>query len=173
MKKINSVIKCCICAMCIMTLMNGCGSKENNSKEDSSSQNTKTEAESNEAESNKDNTKDRKEETLTELENGTYTVEAVLNGGSGKAKITSPLKLKVENSKAVAVVEWSSPNYDYMLVKNKEYLPVNTEGNSVFEIPVEIGKEEISVIADTIAMSQPREIEYTIVLDYETLEKAE
>ena len=35
-----------------------------------------------------------------------------------------------------ATIVWSSPNYDYMLVDGEKYLPVNTDGNSTFEIPV-------------------------------------
>ena len=62
-----------------------------------------------------------------------------------------------------ARIEWSSPNYDYMLVDGEKYLPVNTEGNSVFEIPVAVLDEEIPVAADTTAMSKPHEVEYTLM----------
>ena len=47
-----------------------------------------------------------------------------------------PVRITVANGKIAAVVEWNSPNYDSMLVDGEKYLPVNTEGNSVFEIPV-------------------------------------
>lgn len=62
----------------------------------------------------------------------------------------------------MATLEWSSPNYDYMVVDGEKYLPVNTEGNSVFQIPVEAFDQDIAVIADTVAMSTPHEIEYTL-----------
>lgn len=49
-----------------------------------------------------------------------------------------------------------------MVVDGEKYLPVNTEGNSVFQIPVEAFDQDIVVIADTVAMSTPHEIEYTL-----------
>ena len=95
-------------------------------------------------------------------EDGTYQMEVELLGGSGRASVTSPAKVEIKDGKAVATLEWSSPNYDYMLVDGKKYLPVNTEGNSVFEIPVEAFDQDITVIADTVAMSKPHEVEYTL-----------
>ena len=43
-----------------------------------------------------------------------------------------------------------------------KYYPINTEGNSVFEIPIKSLNSTIKVKANTIAMSTPHEIEYTI-----------
>lgn len=97
-----------------------------------------------------------------ELEDGTYQVEVALSGGTGKAKIASPAKLLVENGQPVAVIEWSSPNYDYMKLEDQLYYPVNTEGNAVFHLPVTVWDKEIPVIADTTAMSEPHEIAYTL-----------
>ena len=95
-------------------------------------------------------------------EDGTYQMEVELLGGSGRASVTSPAKVEIKDGKAVATLEWSSPNYDYMVVDGEKYLPVNTEGNSVFQIPVEAFDQDIVVIADTVAMSTPHEIEYTL-----------
>ncbi len=103
------------------------------------------------------------------LEDGTYTVEATLTGGSGKAFIASPLTLLVSEGSMLARICWSSPNYDYMLVEGEKYLPVNAEGDSVFEIPVSVFDAPISVVADTVAMSKPHEIDYTITLHSDTL----
>ena len=100
-----------------------------------------------------------------ELADGTYTVDAALQGGSGRASITSPATLTVAGGKATLTVEWSSPNYDYMVVGGEKYLPVNTDGNSVFEIPVEAFNYRMPVSADTTAMSTPHEIAYHITLD--------
>ncbi len=58
-------------------------------------------------------------------------------------------------------VQWSSPNYDYMIVDGQKYMPVNTDGNSVFEIPVKLDTP-MQVIGDTVAMSKPHEVEYTL-----------
>ena len=96
------------------------------------------------------------------LENGEYTVEVELGGGSGRAQVTSPAELFVEDGQAYARVEWSSSYYDYMKVEDKQYFPVNEEGNSVFEIPVTMFDDPIEVTADTTAMSRPHEVEYTL-----------
>lgn len=103
-----------------------------------------------------------KEETGLEFQDGTYQMKVELLGGSGRASVTSPAKVEIKDGKAVATLEWSSPNYDYMVVDGEKYLPVNTEGNSVFQIPVEAFDQDIAVIADTVAMSTPHEIEYTL-----------
>lgn len=103
------------------------------------------------------------------LNDGSYTVELDFSGGSGKAQILSPAIITAKNGKVTATVEWSSPNYDYMIVDGEKYLPVNTEGNSVFEIPVAAFDEPITVIGDTVAMSKPHEVEYTITFHTESI----
>ncbi len=107
-----------------------------------------------------------------DLEDGTYTAEVTLEGGSGRATIESPATLTVKDGEVIASIVWSSPNYDYMIVDGEKYLPVNTEGNSVFEIPVVSLEKPLEVVADTVAMSKPHEIEYTITFDASTV-KAE
>ncbi len=103
-----------------------------------------------------------KAESTDTPEDGTYSMDITFAGGSGKAQIISPVSVTVTGGKAVATVQWNSPNYDYMIVDGKKYLPVNTEGDSVFEIPVQRFDEPVTVIGDTVAMSKPHEIEYTI-----------
>lgn len=100
-----------------------------------------------------------------DLPDGKYEIEAVLTGGSGRATITSPATILVQDEKAVVEIEWSSQNYDYMILDGETYYPVNTEGNSVFELPVTAFDTEVAVTADTTAMSVPHEIDYTIFLD--------
>ena len=107
------------------------------------------------------------------LEDGTYTIEVTLGGGSGKARVESPTQLRIEGGKAYAVITWGSPNYDYMKVNDEKYLQTNTEGNSTFEIPVSAFDWKLQVIADTVAMSEPHEIEYTLCFDSSTLSKVE
>ena len=104
------------------------------------------------------------------LADGTYSVEVALSGGSGRASVTTPTELKVEDGEATAVIEWSSPNYDYMLVGDEKYLPVNEDGNSVFEIPVDGFDYEMKVVGDTTAMSKPYEIDYTLYFDSGSIE---
>lgn len=99
------------------------------------------------------------------LEDGEYTVEVTMEGGSGRASIASPAVLTVEDGSAVVQIEWSSSNYDYMKLGDETYLPVNEDGNSVFELPVEEFDTPVTVIADTTAMSTPHEIEYTFTFE--------
>ena len=110
---------------------------------------------------------------LSAVEDGSYTIELTMEGGSGRASIQSPAQLAIADGAATATLEWSSPNYDYMLVNGEKYLPVNTEGNSVFEVPVEALDVPLTMIGDTVAMSTPHEVEYTVTFHSETLESAE
>ncbi len=112
---------------------------------------------------------DAKAESSGALQDGTYSMEITFEGGSGKAQILSPVKVTVTGTKAMATVQWSSPNYDYMLVNGEKYLPVNTTGDSVFEIPVMNFDEPMEVIGDTVAMSKPHEIEYTLTFHSDTV----
>lgn len=107
------------------------------------------------------------------VKDGDYTMEITLSGGSGKATVVSPANIRVSDAKAVATIEWSSPNFDYMIVNGQKYLPVNTEGNSVFEIPVLALEQEIPVIADTVAMSKAHEIEYTLTFHSNTIKSTQ
>ena len=105
------------------------------------------------------------------LEDGTYSMGITFAGGSGKAEILSPVSVTVAGGKAMATVQWNSPNYDYMIVNGEKYLPVNTEGDSIFEISVLIFDEPMDIIGDTVAMSKPHEIEYTLTFHLDTAVK--
>ncbi|MBQ3401571.1 MAG: iron transporter [Lachnospiraceae bacterium] len=100
---------------------------------------------------------------VADLEDGVYDLNIAMEGGSGRAAVTSPSTLTVADGAGVAVIEWSSPNYDYMVVDGEKYYPVNEDGNSVFEIPVETLGVPVDVVGDTTAMSTPHEIEYTLI----------
>ena len=104
---------------------------------------------------------------------GTYTCAVTLEGGSGRATVDSPAALTVVDGAMTATIVWSSPNYDYMLIDGEKYLPTNTEGNSTFEIPVAALDTALAVTADTVAMSTPHEIDYTLTFDSTTLAAAE
>ncbi len=106
------------------------------------------------------------------LADGTYTIAVTLSGGSGKATVASPATLRVENGAFWATLTWSSSNYDYMKVGGETYLPLSLEGGSVFEIPVSALDCSLSVVADTVAMSTPHEIEYTLYFDSSTIQSA-
>ena len=103
------------------------------------------------------------------MNDGTYEIGVTLEGGSGKASVSSPMRLAVEGGDITALVEWSSSHYDLMIVDGERYLPVNTDGNSVFEIPVETLSEPLQAEAETVAMSEPHLISYEIIFDESSL----
>lgn len=103
---------------------------------------------------------------------GTYLIDVTLEGGSGKASIQSPAELAVFPDSASLVVIWSSDKYDYMLVGGERYEPAIRDGHSVFVIPVTGIDAPLKVVADTVAMSTPHEIEYTITFDAASLKPA-
>ena len=104
----------------------------------------------------------------TEITDGDYTVEVTLSGGSGRASIESPCHVTISGGQATATIIWSSPFYEYMLVGNARYEPVQESGNATFEIPV-VFDEDIDVSASTVAMSQPHLVDYTLHFNSKTL----
>ena len=99
------------------------------------------------------------------LEDGDYTAPVTLTGGSGRAQVESPAKLHLENGQLTATIVWSSSNYDYMKVNDEKYDAVIENEHSTFEIPVAGFDWAMPVVADTTAMSEPHEIEYTLRFD--------
>jgi len=106
------------------------------------------------------------------LSDGEYTIEAILNGGSGRAYVESPAMMTVKNGVCTATVIWSSSSYKYMRIGDATYEPVQGNGNSTFEIPVKLD-ENIVVHALTVAMGEPHEIEYTLRFDSSTMQSAD
>lgn len=96
------------------------------------------------------------------LEDGQYTADVILSGGSGRAAVESPALITVTEGKVTAKIIFNSKNYDYMIVGGEKYLPLESEENSAFEIPVASFDFDLPVSADTTAMSTPHEIEYTL-----------
>lgn len=106
-----------------------------------------------------------------ELKDGVYQVNVLMEGGSGRASVDSPCDLTVEDGKMTARIQWSSSHYDYMKIGEEKYLPVNEDGNSVFEIPVQELDTPLKMIADTTAMSTAHEIEYSFTFSMEKKEE--
>lgn len=102
-----------------------------------------------------------------ELADGTYTMEVTLTGGTGRATVESPAEVSISGSKATATIVWSSPFYEYMLVGETRYDPIQTEGNAMFQFPVTLDKD-MAVSASTVAMSTPYLVEYTLHFDSAT-----
>lgn len=95
------------------------------------------------------------------LADGDYTVELTLEGGSGRATVQSPAELQVTGGQMTVTLIWSSSNYDYMLVDGVKYEPVSYEPGSTFQIPLK-NLDDLNVIGDTVAMSTPHEVEYSL-----------
>ena len=95
-------------------------------------------------------------------------IEVTLSGGSGRASVEPPAALVIDGETITATIVWSSPYYEYMLVDDVQYDPVQTEGNSTFEIPVVLDAD-MAVSASTIAMSEPHLVEYTLHFDSSTV----
>lgn len=100
---------------------------------------------------------------VSALEDGEYCVSVEITGGSGKASVTNPTLMVVENRIAYADLIWSSSNYDYMVVDGVRYDNRSEPGmNSSFRIPITLWDYPIAVIADTTAMGHPVEIQYQL-----------
>ena len=105
-------------------------------------------------------------------EDGNYAAKVTLAGGTGRASIQSPAALRCAGGKFYATIQWSSPNFDYMKVNGTRYELISAPGaNSAFEIPVAAFDTPLAVIADTVAMSEPHEVEYTLTFDSASLTK--
>lgn len=105
------------------------------------------------------------------LHDGSYTAEVTLSGGTGRASVQSPAVLTVKDGAFTAELVWSSSKYDYMVIDGEKYLPTTLEPGSTFVIPVEALDLELNVTADTTAMSEPHEIDYTLRFDSSTLKE--
>ena len=103
---------------------------------------------------------------------GSFLCAVELSGGSGRASVSSPAVLVSDGETLMATIQWSSPNYTYMIVDDVQYDPIQEEGNSTFRIPVTLDRD-IPVSACTVAMSTPHLVEYTLRFDSTTLAKGE
>lgn len=103
-----------------------------------------------------------------QITDGTYTVAVTLSGGSGRASVESPCRVVIADGKPTATILWGSPFYEYMMIGETRYDPVQEEGNSTFEIPV-VFDEDMAVSASTVAMSQPHLVDYVLRFDSRTL----
>ncbi len=102
-----------------------------------------------------------------------YLVDIGFEGGTGKAYIESPVEVSYVDGDYSAVFVWSSENYDYMIVDGIRYDNENPGGPSTFTVSVDNISEPLTVIGDTVAMSTPHEIEYTVVWGEKTVTSSE
>ena len=103
---------------------------------------------------------------IFDLTDGEYAIDVTMTGGSGKASIQSPTLLTLNDGIAYATITWSSSNYDYMIVDGQKYLNESEEdANSRFMIPIADLTQDVPVIADTLAMGTPHEVQYVLTFD--------
>ncbi len=98
------------------------------------------------------------------LPDGDFKAELTLAGGTGRTTVRSPADVHIENGVITAKIVWSSPYYDLMIVDGKEYKPLSNDGNSVFEVEIPALDSPLAVQAETVAMSTPHLIDYTITV---------
>lgn len=98
------------------------------------------------------------------LPDGDFKAELTLSGGTGRTTVQSPTDVHIENGVITAKIVWSSPYYDLMIVDGKEYKPISNDGNSVFEVEIPALDSPLAVQAETVAMSAPHLIDYTITV---------
>ncbi len=106
------------------------------------------------------------------MKDGNYTIEVTLKGGSGRTTIDSPTSLEVENGIMTAEIVWSSSNYNYMEIDGEKYYPINGKETSVFLVEIPALDTEIPMSAETLAMSKPHTIEYTLEFDSSTIKES-
>ena len=105
-----------------------------------------------------------------DMDDGEYSIDVILAGGSGKASVSTPTLLIVKDGRAYARLVWSSSNYDYMLVGSEKFLNLNEDGgSSTFEIPITAMDQEMKVVANTTAMGDPHEVDYTLTFYKESI----
>lgn len=188
-RKVTAVL---LAAMMCMQIIAGCGTKNDAAQTESSvaatedaqgaaGKNTQTAgqnateenaggmAEQNEAEESiagKDATEQADSTEVSVPEDGEYTVDVTLEGGSGKATVDSQAKVTVTDGVAYATITWSSTHYDYMIIDGEKYFNENEGGNSTFTFPIDGIPCRMDVIGDTTAMSTPHEIDYTLTFRF-------
>ena len=74
---------------------------------------------------------------------GEHTIEVALEGGTGRASVESPAVIRKNGDEITAVITWSSPYYDYMIVDGQRYEPVNSDGNSRYHCDERTARDRI------------------------------
>ena len=103
------------------------------------------------------------------LPNGDFKSEIMLQGGTGRVTVQSPADVHIENGIITAEIIWSSPNYDLMIVNGKSYTPTSIEGGAHFEIEIPGFDIPLEIQAETVAMSAPKMIDYTLTVSGKTI----
>ncbi len=93
---------------------------------------------------------------------GVYTPSSFSwSGGSGRLKGISCSKITVTGGKAYATIVFNSPNYDQLRADGRTFMRSAGGSTSTFVIPVRLNANN-TVVARTVAMSQPHWVTYTL-----------
>lgn len=103
-------------------------------------------------------------------EDGEYSIEVSMTGGTGRAAVSSPTLMIVKDGRAYAKLLWSSSHYDWMVLGGETFYNANTDGgNSYFIVPIPDMDRIIEIVADTTAMGDPVAIHYSITFYADTI----
>lgn len=103
-------------------------------------------------------------------EDGEYSIEVSMAGGTGRVTISSPTLMIVKDGKAYAKILMSSSHYDWMIAAGVKYENENKDGgNSYFIIPITAMDTLVNIVANTTAMGDPVAIQYTLTFYSETI----
>lgn len=95
------------------------------------------------------------------LKDGIYFPEFSFTGGSGRVSIQCE-QVILKNGQATATILFDSPNYTWVQVDDIRYdNETPTEDYGTFQIPVKLD-EPTEIVAQTTAMSAPKEIAYRL-----------
>lgn len=101
---------------------------------------------------------------MINLPEGDFKSELTLSGGTGRVTLQSPAEVHIENGVITVEMIWSSPNYDLMIVDGKEYKPTSVEGGARFIVEISSFDTPLKIQAETVAMSAPKMIDYTLTV---------
>lgn len=100
-------------------------------------------------------------DNATELKDGTYAPEEfTFTGGTGKVQITCDT-VRVIGGKALAVICFSSTKYTKVQTGGEAFASRIKNDKAQFTIPIDLNTDQL-IIATTVAMSEPHDIEYVI-----------
>ena len=87
------------------------------------------------------------------------------SGGSGRVNISCEKVIIPEDSslETVAIITFSSPDYDYVRIGDEKITGEHTDSTSTFSVPVSLNTE-MELIGCTSAMSRPHEISYSVFI---------
>lgn len=109
--------------------------------------------------------------SVSNLRNGTYLTNAVVEGGNGTDMICTPLNVFVDDGTATAVIVWDSTACEYMKIEGTQISPMSRDDGSVFYVPVNTWDEEVEILAGITRDGEKEEVEYTIAFDSASMER--